>query len=50
MCDQVNCGPGGIRSAYVQLFLVLATGSATGLPGGVVRIAGSERVDERDIP
>jgi hypothetical protein len=39
-----------VPEVFVQLFLVPATGSATGLLGGAVHIAGSERVDEGDIP
>jgi hypothetical protein len=39
-----------VPEVFVQLFLVPATGSATGLLGGAMHIAGSESVDEGDIP
>jgi hypothetical protein len=39
-----------VREVLAQLFLVPATGSATGLLGGAMHIAGGERVDEGDIP
>jgi hypothetical protein len=39
-----------VPDIFVQLFLVPATGSATGLPGGAMHIAGSERAEEGHIP
>jgi hypothetical protein len=39
-----------VSEVFVQLFLVLATGSAAGLLGGAMHIAASERVDEGNIP
>jgi hypothetical protein len=39
-----------VPQVLVQLFLVRATGSTTGLLGGAMHIAGSERVDEGNIP
>jgi hypothetical protein len=39
-----------VTEVFVQLRLVPATGSATGLLGGAMLIAGNRRVDERDIP
>jgi hypothetical protein len=39
-----------VPEVFVQLFLFPAMGSATGLLVGAMHIAGSERVDEGDIP
>jgi hypothetical protein len=39
-----------VQEVFVQLFLVPAKRSATGFLGGAMHIAGSESVDEGDIP
>jgi hypothetical protein len=39
-----------IPEVLLQLVLVTAPGSATGLLGGATHVAGSKRVDERDVP
>jgi hypothetical protein len=39
-----------VPEVFVQLFVVPATGRATGLLGGAMHIAGFERMDEGDVP
>jgi hypothetical protein len=39
-----------VPEVLLQLVLVLAPGSTTGLLGGATHVAGSKRVNQRDVP